>query len=199
MQAPTPANLTVRIDALTAIDYHCDGCRGRRPCCCSVYEIELTEAERERSEGMLPLAAAYRPELCDGEHCDPVADESDDGHFVLEKDDAGDCLLAYETDGMTRCALHSAALTHNIPPAQAKPLACSLWPLALTEPPHATLSVQEDAVEFPCVTWHGPRRTLCNDVADIVSALFGAQALQQIKTAAARGHKTLQLPFSLCI
>lgn len=98
--------------------------------------------------GALPLAAEFRPGLADNGN---VFDEEEQGLFSIDKDDNGDCVFSYRSGGKTLCALHSAALKAGLPPHELKPTSCTLWPLSLSTPPEALLSICDDAYEFHCV------------------------------------------------
>jgi hypothetical protein len=111
---------------------------GERPlldmgCCCR-YEVPLTARDRRVVREKLP---ALRPQLPAGHRlrdpdADPFACNEDDFGFKMVHDNPlGGCQFNLYREGRCRCALHSAALAAGEDPLDWKPLACSLWPLAL--------------------------------------------------------------------
>jgi hypothetical protein len=111
---------------------------GERPlldmgCCCR-YEVPLTAHDRGIVREHL---AEVRPLLPDGHRlhdpkADPFAcDENDYGFKMVHDNPLGGCQFNLYREGRCRCALHSAALAAGGDPLEWKPLACSLWPLAL--------------------------------------------------------------------
>ena len=79
------------------------------------------------------------------------------------------------------CSLHSAALELGLPPAQVKPRACALWPLALVKGDPPLLTVQEGVLDFPCNRARSESSGgLDPGVAEIVEAVFGHAFLTEI-------------------
>jgi hypothetical protein len=76
--------------------------------------------------------------------------------------------------------LHTAALDADLDPALVKPLACRLWPLALSEDPIPVLSVQEEAYSFAC-NHRRSGKGLHVGVRALLAAAFGAEAALHIE------------------
>lgn len=138
----------VDLHALRSISHQCDPalCRNSGSCC-ACYEIELSPIELAAAIGFLPQAARFAPRILQ----DDFFEEADDGSTVLATNDNGRCLFAFPKRGSgIFCALHAAALRAHIEPAAVKPVPCRLWPLALSDPPFPTLTVQDGVFQFPC-------------------------------------------------
>ncbi len=141
---------SVDVNAVTGLKYRCDpkSCRNRL-CCCGVYDVWINAKEKEKISRCLPAASNY-----------PVEGRGNDvsdflrwigAGYILRKDKEQFCSLSYRTgDGQVRCSLHSIALDQNISPVEIKPRNCVLWPLSLSGKGEKTLSVQDDAYNFPC-------------------------------------------------
>lgn len=103
--------------------------------CCARYRIELTSVDRERLQQVLPLVRERLPAdhpLREDEHQAPwVQDE--DYRMVMAEDERGVCPFVVYRDGASACAIHAACLEAGLDPWEHKPLACSLWPVALIE------------------------------------------------------------------
>jgi len=176
----------IRVDlaALRALAHTCtpEACFGNRKGCCESYEIYIDRGEMSPIVGAMPAANRYRRGLMkDGVPIDPF-EETDDGH-CLATNDHGRCLFAYrDKQGRTLCSLHSVALDAGLPPVDVKPLACALWPLYLAEGDPMTLTVQDDALEFPCNTHRGNRsHGLHHGVREIVEGVFGTDFLDTLE------------------
>ncbi len=141
----------VDAEALMRLAYRCDPsrCRGLRSCC-GVYDVWIDAEEKARLEKNLSLVFVRAGKESGGKCVDTYLKWVGAG-YVLQKNREGLCRLACRADdGRVLCALHSAALHAGIPPAQVKPRSCLLWPLALAGRGHRTVSVQQDAYDFPC-------------------------------------------------
>ncbi len=155
-------------------DHACDGCSGGQKCCCAVFDICINHAEMKTIIGALPLAAEFRPELSENGN---VFDEEEPGLFSIDKDDNGDCVFSYRSGGKMLCALHSAALKAGLPPHNLKPTSCTLWPLSLSEPPDAMLSICDDAYDFHCVNrCKKQAEAFAPALAASIKAIFGPEA-----------------------
>jgi len=63
-----------------------------------------------------------------------------------------------------------------------KPAVCTLWPLALDEGELPVLSVQDDALTFPCVREIDPRTlSLSPEIEQTILWLFGDSFVDEIK------------------
>lgn len=190
---PVVQGVRVDVEALRALAHGCDPmiCRHTK-CCCKSYEIPLDRAEEQRVVGMIHEAERYTSlRDDDGDLIDPVEDTFGDSCLASHED--GACVFAFSTDeGAVRCSLHAAALDLGLPPAEVKPMACTLWPLYLDESPPPLLTVQDDALSFPCNSLrteareaggvaHGAGTILHAGVREIIEAIFGAPFLQELE------------------
>jgi hypothetical protein len=103
-----------------------------RGCCCR-YEVPLTARDRE---AILRRMDEIRPNLPDGHRLlDPDADpfkmDDDFGFAMVHDNPMGGCQFNQYIDGQCRCVLHLTALQNGDNPQDYKPVACSLWPLAI--------------------------------------------------------------------
>lgn len=181
-------NMRIDVEALRALAHRCDPmkCIGRERGCCETYEVVVGRREQGTIVGVLAEASRFAPALkAGGEYLDPF--EETEGGTCLNTDEDGRCVFAYEdARGATLCSLHSAALELGLPPAQVKPRACALWPLALVKGDPPLLTVQEGVLDFPCNRAQGESAGgLDPGVASIVEAVFGQAFLTEIKLAIA--------------
>ena len=103
-----------------------------RSCCCR-YDIPLTERDRAIVLKHLPQVRPNLPptsRLQDPE-ADPFELNEDFSYEMVQDNPLGGCQFNLYIDGHCRCALHSTALRLKENPHDWKPIACSLWPLAL--------------------------------------------------------------------
>ena len=188
---PVIQGIRVDVDALRALAHLCDPMTCRHvKCCCKSYEILVDRSEERTVVGMMKEAARYTPTLVeDGEFADPIEDVFGDACLATHED--GTCVFAFHTsEGAVRCSLHAAAIDLGLPPAEVKPKACTLWPLFLDESPPPLLTVQEDALAFPCNTVRrggdggaGPIVQLHLGVREIIEAVFGGEFLAEVEKA----------------
>lgn len=168
--------IAVDLRGILSLAHHCDPtlCRDRESCCAH-YEICCDEEEIPRLIGLFPQAARHAPHLLGADGYDNVFEETDDGLLCLDAVDDGLCILAYrDGTGRALCSLHSAALELGLDYFTAKPRACLLWPLALTNDDPPCLGVHPDALEFPCNHARKPGNADFDPgVAEIVRGLFG--------------------------
>lgn len=182
-------NMHIDVEALRALAHRCEPlkCIERERGCCATYEVVVGRREQGTIVGALPEAARFAPALkTGGEYLDPF--EETEGGSCLNTGEDGLCVFAYEeARGATLCALHSAALELGLSPTRVKPQACALWPLALVEGDPPLLTVQEDALAFPC---NRRRRSgaagLNGGIAEIVEAVFGREVVTEINSQLAR-------------
>ena len=177
--------LTIDIRTLATTDHVCDCCLSGGTSCCSEYDISLTEQEAEKLAGALPLAAEFRPELAE----DPnVFEDDDDGSICIDKDAEGNCAFSFSSPHGMLCSLHAAALKAGIPPHQIKPVSCTLWPLSLSEPPAARLSICDDAYQACCITkLDSPQPEIAPSLMNTIDAIFGSDVRTQVQEAAQKG------------
>ena len=143
-------HIHVDVRAIAATLHRCTGCATTAACCCAKYEVCVSAREMSAIIGALPLAAEYCPWLKGEDGFDNVFDETERGCFAIDTHADGLCVLAYSCDAGIRCSLHSVAEQIGVAPHRLKPIACTLWPLSLQEPPDATLSICDDVFRFPC-------------------------------------------------
>jgi hypothetical protein len=104
-----------------------------RSCCCR-YDVPLTARDREVVLRHLDEVRAELP--VEARLLDPTAEpfepDEDYGWEMVHDNPLGGCQFNLYRDGRCRCALHLAALEQRANPHDYKPLACSLWPLAVS-------------------------------------------------------------------
>jgi hypothetical protein len=104
-----------------------------RSCCCR-YDVPLTARDREVVLRHLEEARAELPP--ESRLLDPAAEpfepDEDYGWEMVHDNPLGGCQFNLYVDGRCRCALHLSALGQRANPHDYKPLACSLWPLAVS-------------------------------------------------------------------
>jgi len=165
----------------------------RTDCCCARYEVAIAPGELERLRSYVPLAARYLAEL------DPAADPfklAANGQWVIDKGKAALCRFGYRTpEGITRCAIHAAALEAGRDPWTAKPRVCALWPLAATGSAKGSLlTVAGDAYEFACnERRRRPSPLFDPGVLELVERVFGAvfrgEMIERCEAFIARGQR----------
>lgn len=104
--------------------------------CCSRYDVPVTERDRKVIQDHLPAVRKNLPK--DHRLQNPDEDPfrtNDDYGFELVHDAplTKACQFTIYRDGMRLCALHMTAMQHEEDPREWKPVACSLWPLALDD------------------------------------------------------------------
>ncbi len=177
-------NMRIDIEALRALAHRCEPlkCAERERGCCATYEVVVAHREQAAIVGALAEASRFAPALkTSGEYLDPF--EETEGGSCLNTDEDGLCVFAYEdAHGATLCSLHSAAQNLGLSPTHVKPKACALWPLALVEGDPPLLTVQEDALAFPC---NRRRRNsaagLNGGITEIIEETFGREFLREIQ------------------
>jgi hypothetical protein len=104
-----------------------------RSCCCR-YDVPLTARDREvvlrHLDRVRPLLSAGA-RLLDPQE-DPFETDDDYGAEMVHDNSLGGCQFNLYIEGRARCAIHLAALRHGASPPAWKPIACSLWPLAVS-------------------------------------------------------------------
>jgi len=172
------------VDALLALSHTCNPalCRGKRTCCSS-YDVRVAPRRVTALVGLLPHAARYAPWLRNGDEFEDPFEEDSEGCALATHED-GTCMFAFRgNDGGTRCSLHAAALDLGLAPHRSKPKSCALWPLALSGSDPLLLTVQDDALSFPCNAARRGTKSLHEGVAEIIATLFGASFLERLNTA----------------
>ena len=180
-ELPLIEGVRVDIQALCRLRHACDPnlCRHTR-CCCKSYEVLVDRNEASTVVGVLPHAARHAPRLRDGATFhDPF--DTTEGGLCLATTANGRCVFAFNTKQGLRCSLHAAALELGLPPAAVKPKACSLWPLFFDESDPPLLTVQEDALDFPCNRHNSAATSLHPGVEEIIQTVFGASFLDALR------------------
>jgi hypothetical protein len=121
-----------RCDARRCIHWEGDRPLVDRSCCCR-YDVPVTGRDRTV---VLQHLDRVRPGLPANHRLrDPSSDafEMDDdfGFQLVQDNPLGGCQFNLYLEGRCRCALHLTALKLGENPMEWKPLACSLWPLAV--------------------------------------------------------------------
>ncbi len=111
-----------------------------------------------------------------------VFDKIETDLFAIDTDESGLCDFAYQGKNKeTLCSLHSAAIRMDAQPQDVKPRDCVLWPLALTEDEPFELSIDDDALSFPCNSLRSAKvSSLDPGITDIIEKLFGERFLQEV-------------------
>ncbi len=180
----------VRVDipSLLELRHECrPGVCTPKRCCCSTYEVCITDRELQALAGCLPYAAKFCPRLqTDGDY-DNIFEELGGRLHAIDTAENGRCLLAYVKNGSLRCSLHSAAEKMGIPPCKAKPRSCILWPLTLSSDRIPVLSVDPHAFTFGCCERNsGKTAAISPAVIDTVQTVFGKAFARDLEAAADR-------------
>ncbi len=174
-----------------------------RGCCCR-YEVPVTLRDRERVLRHLPQVRENLPP--DHRLQDPGADPftvDEDFDFTMVNDNPlGGCQFNLYQEGLCRCAIHATALEHGEDPGEWKPVACSLWPMAVDRYPLdgaqrflLTVYGQEtsglfeltDDDPFACLQDQAPSMPrLYQAERSVLTFLFGAAWYQRLDRAARR-------------
>jgi len=173
----------VDLEALATTAHCCDPLLCRRTgSCCAEYEIWVSRAEMERMVGMMPQAARFARRLRRGDgELENVFRELGPDTYALEEGEDGICPFAYAgSRGERLCSLHSAALEAGLPPQAVKPHCCFTWPLAISGESPPVISIQVDALNFPCNRRREPDGGLDEGIAEIIEGAFGRPFLSAL-------------------
>lgn len=181
---PTIDGIVVDCKALTSINHSCmtSNCKISQSCC-SNYEVCINSIELSNIIGVLPYASKYARFLKSDKSFDNIFEDEGSNTYSIDKNNKEFCVFGYRGKGeKVLCSLHKVAIDMKIPLKSVKPLACILWPLALVESDPLILSIQDDALLFPC----NKKRTsqsidLDNNIAQIVENAFGSSFLYQLE------------------
>ncbi len=121
-------------DAQRCIQYAGDRALIDRSCCCR-YEVPTSAEDRQN---VLAHLDEVRPNLPDGHRLidpdeSPFEQDGDFGYDLVSDNPLGGCEFNQYLPDRCSCILHRTALEHGEDPALWKPLACSLWPLAIND------------------------------------------------------------------
>jgi hypothetical protein len=105
-----------------------------RSCCCR-YGVPVTTRDRQRVlEHLDPVRENLPPEhRLQDPGAEPFEMDDDYGYDMVNDNPLGGCQFNLYIDKRCRCAIHKTALEHGEHPSDWKPLACSLWPMALND------------------------------------------------------------------
>lgn len=186
-------SLAVDLESLFSLEHVCrpEVCKDSH-CCCSYFEIEIHRWERDPLVTMFPAAAAFNGVLSRDDALSDIFEEEIQSNIVIKSNGDDYCILAYQGEsGQPLCALHSAALKMNIPPARVKPRCCALWPLVIDDDEAIPiLTLHSDAFVFTCNTRRTPfNRELDPGVAEIIESVYGEDFLTKVRRA---GRKFLK-------
>lgn len=192
----TTRRKTVSVDlaSLRSVEHRCGGCVPGEPCCCSAYEVCVTDAEMRQIIEVLPEAAKLCPHLKTDKGYDNVFEYVEPGSYALDTTEDGLCLLAYVADKKIRCSLHAAAANLGFPLDKVKPKACLLWPMSLSEGDEV-LSLAGDALSFRCTALKrkGSNR-LSRAFVEAVGLVYGEGTGDWLETEARAGARHTTLP-----
>jgi len=150
-QAKRKRTVSVDLASLRSVEHRCRGCTQDEPCCCSSYEVCITEAEMQRIIQVLPEAAKLCLHLKTDHGYDNVFEYVERGLYALDTTEDGLCLLAYVADNKIRCSLHTVGTNLGLPLGKVKPKACLLWPMSLSEGDEV-LTLAGEALSFRCTS-----------------------------------------------
>ncbi len=179
-----------QIDAaqMVAYEYTCEPekCEERNEYCCARFEVDISATEMERMTGLMPASSQYAPSLCERGRPLNVFDEFDDDprRFVIDKNDAGDCVFTFVAAGEKRCALHAACLDIGLDPMIEKPLPCRIWPLTIGDRgPDGKIHVGFDLASDPvCLAKkRRDKKIVSPGVRELLTGLLGKRAAGTIR------------------
>jgi len=190
-QSPQHQRSSVEVDiqSLLQLENRCEGCAKGQKCCCSSYEVCVTEAEVKRIIRFLPEAARYCPGLRTDGGYDNVFEKEEPGLFSIDTNEDGLCVFAYWSRGRTHCSLHSAALSLGLPLEAVKPKVCMLWPLHFSDR-EEVLSTIDDALLFVCNTRKSPgSRIMSAGFIEAIDRVYGEGCGDQVREAAENNER----------
>lgn len=175
----------VDLGALASIAHRCDpllcrrtGRSGRTGSCCAEYDVWVGSVEVKRAHGVMERAANYAPHLRGAAVFIPLGPDA----YAIEHAPGGLCAFAYRGPrGQHLCSLHTAALEAGLAPQSVKPDCCFVWPLSVASSLPPVVSVQEDALNFPCNSQREPDGRLDEGIARIVEGAFGAAFFEMLR------------------
>ncbi|MBI9070372.1 MAG: DUF3109 family protein [Melioribacteraceae bacterium] len=181
---PVIDGIIVDLEKITSTKYKCDPntCKDTGSCC-SYYEITFKGNESENFIGLLGDASKFSKHIKPSKNFDNIFDENEDDTITIDHDKNGTCKLAYKNEnGCVLCSLHSVSLKHNLKPFKHKPSNCSLFPLALSEDKTPVLSIQEDALRFPCTNLKKKKDgKISKEIKEIIIDLYGKGFLRKLE------------------
>jgi hypothetical protein len=182
-------SVEVDIEALLLIENHCEGCAKGDKCCCSSYEVCITEEEVKRIIRCMPEAARFCPWLLTEGGYDNVFEPEEHGLFSIETNDDGLCVFAYWSGNRTHCSLHTVALTLGLPLEKVKPKVCLLWPMHFSDGDEV-LGMINDAFRFACNIRIAPgSRSMSPGFVEAIERVYGEGCGEQARQAAENGER----------
>ena len=183
------------MESLVTIENRCGGCAKGERCCCSSFEVCITNEEMKRIIRVLPEAARFAPHLLADGGYDNVFEEAEHGFYSLDTNEDGLCLLAYWSNRRIHCSLHSAAMALGLPLAQVKPKVCLLWPLHFYDGDEV-LTIHKAVLGFACnVKKARGSRSLSPGFVEAIELVYGEGCGAQVAAAAENGERrTLLVP-----
>lgn len=192
--------LDIDVAGLCSVIHTCTGCGTDSRCCCSSYEVCVSEDELNKIIGCMPEAAKYCTHLKSNNSYDNVFEQVGSNVFSVDTTEKGLCVFAYSNHGKNLCSLHSVSIDLGLPGHGLKPRVCSLWPLIISEGEPKTLSIHEDAFDFTCnIEKYSGSLSLCPSVVAIVESVFDNKFECELQKAANNGlpWTRIQLPSTL--
>ncbi|MBS3763953.1 MAG: hypothetical protein KGZ25_11700 [Planctomycetes bacterium] len=180
----------VDLPAVLGITHRCDPllCRASGSCC-RFYDAWISKAERSRILDHLEDAAQFAPRLKRNGTSADLFKELNADLFAIRKDETELCVFAFRGEkNEFLCSLHAAALRNGHEPEDYKPRDCVLWPLMLTSNDPPILSVQPEAMHFPCNSERASSGDLDAGIENIIRKVFGSESLRLLRTKIARGQ-----------
>ncbi len=183
------SSVEVDVESLLSLENRCIGCARGERCCCSSYEVCVTNAELKRIIKVLPEAAKLCPHLLTVGGYDNVFEEEEPGLYSIDTNEDGLCLFAYWSRRRIHCALHTVAMNLGMPIEQVKPKVCLLWPLHFSEGDEV-LAIINDAFLFNCNVRKAPDSgSLSPGFVEAIDMVYGEGCGSQVMHAAKNGNR----------
>jgi hypothetical protein len=193
-QAGRKKAVSVDLVSLLQVEHRCRGCTQDERCCCSSYEVCVTEAEMRQIIQVLPEAAKLCRHLKTDHGYDNVFEYVGPGLYALDTTEDGLCLLAYVADNKIRCSLHTVGTMLGLPLRKVKPKACLLWPMSLSEGDEV-LTLASDALSFRCTTRRKKRsKRLSPAFREAIELIYGDGIGSQLEKEDGIGARRTSLP-----
>lgn len=203
VDAPQIVERRFTCDALRCIQWAGDKALVDRSCCCR-YGVPVTQRDRALVRQRLEQVRKNLPK--DHRLQDPGAEvfevDDDYGFNMINDNPLEGCQFNLYQGGTARCAIHQTALEQGEDPCGWKPIACSLWPMAINSHDDGgeerfllTIYCDKtedlfDAVEdepFACIVHQDPSfPRLYESEGQILKYLFGAKWYGKLDAAAKR-------------
>lgn len=182
-------SVEVDVESLLSLENNCNGCAKGERCCCSSYEVCVTEVELKRIIKILPEVAKFCPHLLTERGYDNVFEEEEPGLFSIDTTEDGLCLFAYWSHHRIHCSLHTVAKTLGLPLEQVKPKVCLLWPMHFSDGDEV-LAMISDAFLFNCNARKAPgSRSLSPGFVEAIELVYGEGCGIQVQHAAENGDR----------